>query len=115
MRSIFSIDTYIIVDSVSYIAISTSSVYSHLYPISPDTVVSDFGICYYWAFSQIIRRKMVRVSSLSLLGVIIPLSTYAYPNCPLFGPDFPAPTKFSCATSAAVDEEYYVVGGTDDL
>lgn len=36
-------------------------------------------------------------STLSLLGLFLPLTSHAYPNCPLLGPDFPAPTKLSCS------------------
>jgi hypothetical protein len=35
--------------------------------------------------------QVTMLSKLSVLGVLLPLSTYAFTNCPLIGPDFPAP------------------------
>jgi len=40
-----------------------------------------------------------RLSALSILGALFPVSLQAIPNCPLLGPDFPAPKNLSSSAT----------------
>jgi len=39
--------------------------------------------------------KAKQLSTFFMLGVVLPFTTHAFPNCPLLGPDFPAPRNLS--------------------